>query len=386
MKAGNRTKPVVSVQSTSADPLPDDAVLESLKQICPTATFFTTIPPVGPQKENIQLPVNQQSTADETPVTLTSLFKKDSESDMDNDLDILCEEVWRGYSVTTEQANYIELITRDQNVCQQWFEHRKGRVTASTAHDVYVRRESTKPENLVKKILGYNSYDLSKTKAVRWGLDKEDVARDQYQSAMQSVHTNFRARKSGLLIDTRNPFLGASADGIRECMCCGKGTMEIKCPFKHKDRMINEAAKSDKTFCLDNDLKLKRTHKYFTQVQMQMCISRVKFCDFIVYTSKDMIINIIPYDQEYAAAVIAKCKNFFMKCVLPELLTRKISRSLTDCTNNEEEIIYCICREPAYGRMVQCSNEDCPHVWFHFQCMNIRRKPRGRWCCPACKP
>jgi hypothetical protein len=52
--------------------------------------------------------VNQQSTADETPVTLTSPIKKDSERIMDNDLDILCEEVWRGYSVTTEQANYIE--------------------------------------------------------------------------------------------------------------------------------------------------------------------------------------------------------------------------------------------------------------------------------------
>jgi hypothetical protein len=94
----------------------------------------------------------------------------------------------------------------------------------------------------VKKILGYNSYDLSKTKAVRWGLDKEGVARDQYKSAMQSVHTNVSVRKSGLLIDTRNPFVGAAADGICKCMCCGEGTMEIKCPFKHKDSMINEAA------------------------------------------------------------------------------------------------------------------------------------------------
>jgi hypothetical protein len=59
---------------------------------------------------------------------------------------------------------------------------------------VYVRKETTKPDNLVKKIIGYQSYDLSKNKAVRWGLDKEDVARVQYESAVKSVHTNFQAR------------------------------------------------------------------------------------------------------------------------------------------------------------------------------------------------
>lgn len=202
---------------------------------------------------------------------------------------------------------------------------------------------------------------------------------------MKSVHTNFNMRKSGLLIDTKKPFLGASADGIQGYTCCGKGTMDIKRPFKHKDNMIGEAAKSDRTFCLDDNLKLKRSHKYYTQVQMQMFISRVQFCDFIVYTSKDMIINIIPYDQECIAAVLKKCEHFFKKYVLPELLTRKSSRSLTDCANDEENV-YCICREPAYGRMIQCSNEDCPNVWYHFPCMNIRRKPRGTWCCPACKP
>lgn len=59
MKAGNRSKPVASVKATSADP--DDAVLENLKEICPTATFFTTTPSVGPP---IQAQTTQQPTVD----------------------------------------------------------------------------------------------------------------------------------------------------------------------------------------------------------------------------------------------------------------------------------------------------------------------------------
>lgn len=66
---------------------------------------------------------------------------------------------------------------------------------------------------------------------MRRGLDKEDVARKQYQRAIKTVHVDFRVRKSGLLIDTRKSFLEAPSDGIREYMCCGEVPMDIKCQF-----------------------------------------------------------------------------------------------------------------------------------------------------------
>jgi len=48
-----------------------------------------------------------------------------------------------------------------------WFEHRKGRITASKAHKVYQRKLTTPLENLVKR-------DISTTKQVKWGIDNEE--------------------------------------------------------------------------------------------------------------------------------------------------------------------------------------------------------------------
>ena len=84
------------------------------------------------------------------------------------------------------------------------------------------------------------------------------------------------------MIDHRNPCLGASADGIVRCECCGEGVIEIKCPFTHKHHTVSEAACIDKIFGLLPDLSLKTGHRYYTQVQLQMRVNKVSYCDFVV--------------------------------------------------------------------------------------------------------
>lgn len=59
---------------------------------------------------------------------------------------------------------------------------------------------------------------------------------------------------------------------------------------------------------------------------------------------------------------------------------------------------WCVCNEKSYGNMVACDNasvrtlqqtkcsqcSQCPYEWFHYQCVNIREPPKGRWYCPYC--
>ena len=33
------------------------------------------------------------------------------------------------------------------------------------------------------------------------------------------------------------------------------------------------------------------------------------------------------------------------------------------------------------GKMVACDNESCKREWFHFDCVGLTRKPRGKWYC-----
>jgi len=74
--------------------------------------------------------------------------------------------------------------------------------------------------------------------------------------------------KAGLFVDSEKPYLGASPDGIIECTCCGRGSLEVKCPFSCKDKLPDD---KNTTFCMvkkDETWMLKRDHYY--QVQMQL--------------------------------------------------------------------------------------------------------------------
>lgn len=73
------------------------------------------------------------------------------------------------------------------------------------------------------------------TPAIKWGKTKEEVALNEYAEMMKINHPSFSARRSGLMLNPNYPTLGASPDAVIDCMCCGKGLVEIKCPFKIRD-------------------------------------------------------------------------------------------------------------------------------------------------------
>ena len=160
MIKGSRCKPVQSVIPTGCDPLPDESVLKSLKEVCPNAVFFTTIPSLDPEE------TDSASEQGEHQEILQPL--RDLHHHYDNDVNEgQLAEIWREYKCTESQANDLELQTRGQTICPTWYEQRKGRITASKAHDILVRRQTTKPDNLVRLITGSKTYDLTEKKAVK---------------------------------------------------------------------------------------------------------------------------------------------------------------------------------------------------------------------------
>lgn len=55
---------------------------------------------------------------------------------------------------------------------------------------------------------------------------------------------------SGMVINPLWPFIGASPDGTITCKCCGRGVLEIKCPYCYRGLSIEAAATEDNKFCL----------------------------------------------------------------------------------------------------------------------------------------
>ena len=52
------------------------------------------------------------------------------------------------------------------------------------------------------------------------------------------------------------------------------------------------------------------------------------------------------------------------------------------------EQVYCFCKGPSYGNMIECDNPKCKIQWFHYDCVGIKEKPaeHEKWfCSEECK-
>lgn len=63
----------------------------------------------------------------------------------------------------------------------------------------------------------------------------------------------------------------------------------------------------------------------------------------------------------------------------------QVAGVIQDDTIDPDEETYCLCGQISYGEMILCENDLCPIEWFHFSCVSLQSKPKGRWFCPNCR-
>ena len=174
--------------------------------------------------------------------------------------------------------------------------------------------------------------------------------------------------------------------------------IEIKCPFSCKDRSFLEAI-GDKNFCLesseDGNYTLKRQHAYFYQVQLQMKLCDVEFCDFVIWRSDELVVNRIERDDTFLLEAIDKATNFYKYGILPELVGKwytavssglsgqalshgsallpspQASTSGSSSQGGTSQETWCYCNTEESGTMILGVNEQCPIKWFHVECVRI---------------
>lgn len=98
---------------------------------------------------------------------------------------------------------------------------------------------------------------------------------------MKAKHAQYTLDECGLLIDPNYPLFGASPDGISHCDCCGKGCIEIKCPYSLKDDNDFKNLQNLKDpYIIYNEItelyQIIETHKYYYQMQMQIFLSNAQ--------------------------------------------------------------------------------------------------------------
>ncbi len=113
------------------------------------------------------------------------------------------------------------------------------------------------------------------------------------------------------------PYLGASPDGI-VCDEGGVGILEVKCPFSMRNSTIKDACENPKFF-LDDQGNLKRTHEHWYQVQTQLLVSGASFCEFVVYTHKDLHIERIAPHEPTMKLIMDKTSELYINHIRPFL-------------------------------------------------------------------
>ena len=200
----------------------------------------------------------------------------------DHQLKKEAERVFYSMEISDREAAAVEKATVAQHSSVQWRDQQSGCLTALLFHDIYVRKGSTDPEHLIKQIMGYKQSDLSHVPAIKWGLQKEQVIRQQYTDLMSTQHEGFACSLTGLWVSSSYPYLGVSPDSFATCICCGKGLLEIKCPFSAKDSSSINCKTCN--FLTDSGY-LNRKHWYYTQIQGQLLVTGQSFCDFFIWSS-----------------------------------------------------------------------------------------------------
>ncbi|WAR07243.1 hypothetical protein MAR_017201 [Mya arenaria] len=90
---------------------------------------------------------------------------------------------------------------------------------------------------------------------------------------------------------------------------------EIKCPYSGRDMFI----KPGKLFPFleydsQGNIVLRQTSNYYYQIQGQLYISKIKYCNFIVYTFKGIMFQKVELDNDYCeGSLIPKLTLFYEK-------------------------------------------------------------------------
>ena len=133
----------------------------------------------------------------------------------------------------------------------------------------------------------------------------------------------FKMEMTGFIISVTLLFIEASPDCIVECNCCSMGTVEVKCPYCVRDKLVEE-----KMACLENvdgRTQLCRTHQYCYQVQTQVFVCNVDYSDGVVWTKEGIHQERISPDNDLWEHICEKATAFFKRAVLQKIVGKYFS-------------------------------------------------------------
>ena len=297
-----------------------------------------------------------KKSATHLPLALQSLFKPEYLDCNYMELVEAGENMTGLLEVTPVQQTHLEQITRGQASSKVWMKYRSGRITASRFYQA-VHTDPHKPAISLIHAICYPESVKFKTAATEYGCEHEKMAVNTYK-LKQIKHQEMKITPAGLVLFLEKACFGASPDAFVECLCCGPGVLEVKCPYCMRNEGFDVAMEKS-SFCLERssngELMLKKEHPYYYQCQLQMVATARPYCDFVVWRPEDCHIERVFHDRDFIAEKLKKGEELFWLGIVPELLgkwfTRDnsklsvISQAALDEDDEDDDGTWCYCKE-----------------------------------------
>ena len=153
---------------------------------------------------------------------------------------------------------------------------------------------------------------------------------------------NLQVKSNGMFVSD-TAILGASPDGLISCKCHGNGVLEIKCATKYwtEDPKASNVTANLPYLCMEGKA-LNKSHKYYSQVQFQMGITGMKWCDFVVFTGKcladevDPLIIRVEFDEEVFVALTNAAEKFWYEHLLREIVVKWLEDEVSDAVESQK--------------------------------------------------
>uniref|UniRef100_A0AAZ3NQ29 YqaJ viral recombinase domain-containing protein n=1 Tax=Oncorhynchus tshawytscha TaxID=74940 RepID=A0AAZ3NQ29_ONCTS len=209
----------------------------------------------------------------------------------------------KALETTYEMSHKVEVATREQSSSPEWHQLRKMRITSSRFRKVCHVRGETSADHLAERMFKGSGMQ---TMEMKRGL------------AMEPTLKNVNFFPCGFVVHPDALWLGSSPDGIifDPSVRPHFGLLEVKCP--------NVPSYVDCPYLKiqNGELKLKRSHAYYWQVQGQFLLTGCSWCDFVICAQEDVLVERISKDLQVSKTIREKVDHFYFYHYMQKYLSR----------------------------------------------------------------
>ncbi|XP_076859854.1 uncharacterized protein LOC143512923 [Brachyhypopomus gauderio] len=213
---------------------------------------------------------------------------------------------------TWEVSRQTEQDTRGRRGGPRWEELSRLRLTSSRARAVCRVRGDSSAQLLACRIERSGRPPTGRgRKLLATGSQVHQTAVEEY---CRTAHVNYSP--CGFVIHPDAPWMCASPDGLvyDPSESPPYGLVEVKCP-NVKSFLDCSYVRLDK-----GCLRLHKQHAYYWQIQSQMLITGLEWCDFVVFANEDLLIQRVYKDDEVVDTIRDRSERFFFSFYMPRCL------------------------------------------------------------------